>query len=351
MQPRAGGRRPAAVPRQGRLRRRRVGQRRRLDVLLRSLPLLPDRRREDQRRHRGARHDGRHALERRRSSRSSASGRTGCAPRGDGAGPSSSSPPCPTASPRGCCSRTGGSAATGTAIYMVVAVLFYFTCLTLFYVPYGALAAELTSDYDERTSLNTYRTLFSQVGALVGAAAPLALNNVLGDLLGSERAGWSAAAAILGAVSTLGIVWTWHATRGREHHTQPASVRLRDVLERLPQPLVPHAARRLRARLGAAQRHRRRLHLLRRLSHGVQRGLRQPRDADVVPRRRRVAAAGGLDEQALRQTRHLHRLRAHVGGDPVPLPAARPGRRRALLDRRSCSAAPAAWRSRSPAGR
>ena len=124
-----------------------------------------------------------------------------------------------------------GFGATGTTIYMLVAVLFYFTCLTLFYVPYGALAAELTPDYDERTSLNTYRTLFSQVGALVGAAAPLALNNVFGDLLGSERAGWSASAAVLGAMATLGIVWTWHTTKGREHHMEPASVRLRDVLD------------------------------------------------------------------------------------------------------------------------
>lgn len=123
-----------------------------------------------------------------------------------------------------------GLGATGTVAYMVVAVLFYFTCLALFYVPYGALAAELTSDYDERTSLNTFRTLFSQVGALVGAAAPLALNDVLGGLLGSERAGWSAAAAIMGVLSTLGILWTWRATRGREHHAQAAAVRLRDVL-------------------------------------------------------------------------------------------------------------------------
>ena len=117
--------------------------------------------------------------------------------------------------------------------YMVVAVLFYFTCLALFYVPYGALAAELTSGYDERTSLNTFRTLFAQVGALVGAAAPLALNDVLGDLLGGERAGWSAAAAIMGAVSTLGILWTWRATSGREQHFEAASVRLRDVFATL----------------------------------------------------------------------------------------------------------------------
>ena len=122
-----------------------------------------------------------------------------------------------------------GLGGAGTVAYMIAAVLFYFTCMALFYVPYGALAAELTSSYDERTSLNTYRTLFAQVGALVGAAAPLALNGVFEDLLGSERAGWSASAALMGVVSTLGILWTWRATRGREHHKHAAAVRLRDV--------------------------------------------------------------------------------------------------------------------------
>ena len=126
-----------------------------------------------------------------------------------------------------------GLGGAGTVAYMIVAVLFYFTCMALFYVPYGALAAELTSSYDERTSLNTYRTLFAQVGALVGAAAPLALNGVFEDLLGSERAGWSASAALMGVLSTLGILWTWRATRGREHHKHAAVVRLRDVFSTL----------------------------------------------------------------------------------------------------------------------
>jgi Na+/melibiose symporter-like transporter len=126
-----------------------------------------------------------------------------------------------------------GLGEAGTVAYMIVAVLFYFTCMAFFYVPYGALAAELTSSYDERTSLNTYRTLFAQIGALVGAAAPLALNGVFENMLGSERAGWSASAALMGALSTLGILWTWRATRGREHHKHPAVVRLRDVFSTL----------------------------------------------------------------------------------------------------------------------
>ena len=120
-----------------------------------------------------------------------------------------------------------GMGSTGTTLYLMVAVLFYFTCLALFYVPYGTLAAEMTPDYDERTSLNTYRTLFAQLGALVGAAAPLVLIGVLADVLGSERAGWSAAAAILGAVSTLGIVWTWRVSKGRELVTTTARVSVR----------------------------------------------------------------------------------------------------------------------------
>ena len=123
-----------------------------------------------------------------------------------------------------------GMGTTGTAVYMTVAVIFYFTCLALFYVPYGALAAEMTPDYDERTSLNTFRTLCAQLGALVGAAAPLLLSGALADVLGSERAGWSAAAAILGVVSSLGIVWTWRVSKGYELETAPRSMRLRDAL-------------------------------------------------------------------------------------------------------------------------
>jgi len=122
-----------------------------------------------------------------------------------------------------------GMGTAGTVAYMMVAVLFYFTCLALFYVPYGALAAEMTADYDERTSLNTFRTLFAQLGALVGAAAPLVLSGALADVLGSERAGWSASAAILGAVSVLGIVWTWRVSKGRELVTSSSSTSLRTM--------------------------------------------------------------------------------------------------------------------------
>ena len=116
---------------------------------------------------------------------------------------------------------------------MIAAVLFYFTCLTLFYVPYGALAAELTSSYDERTSLNTFRTLFAQVGALVGAAAPLALNGVLG------RPARQRARRLVGVGRDHGRALHARHPLDVARHARPrapqeaAAVRLRDVFDTL----------------------------------------------------------------------------------------------------------------------
>jgi Na+/melibiose symporter-like transporter len=101
----------------------------------------------------------------------------------------------------------------------------YFTIFTLEDVPYTALAAEMTQSYDERTSLVTYRTGWSQIVTIVGAAAPLALAHALAGPLGSERAGWSAAGAIFGVCCILPILLTWRMTRGYELFPQKSDTR------------------------------------------------------------------------------------------------------------------------------
>ncbi|MEI6725692.1 MAG: MFS transporter, partial [Actinomycetes bacterium] len=62
-----------------------------------------------------------------------------------------------------------------TFVYFLVVTLLYFSVFTLEDVPYTALAAEMTQDYDERTSLVTYRTGWSQLVTIIGAAVPLSL--------------------------------------------------------------------------------------------------------------------------------------------------------------------------------
>jgi GPH family glycoside/pentoside/hexuronide:cation symporter len=61
------------------------------------------------------------------------------------------------------------------AVYYAVAYIFYEASATLIYMPYFALTPELTSDYDERTALTTYRMFFSILGSLLAFTIPLAI--------------------------------------------------------------------------------------------------------------------------------------------------------------------------------
>ena len=61
------------------------------------------------------------------------------------------------------------------AIYYGFAFVLYDTMATILYMPYFALTPELTQDYDERTSLTTYRMVFSTIGAMVAYVVPLAI--------------------------------------------------------------------------------------------------------------------------------------------------------------------------------
>ena len=54
------------------------------------------------------------------------------------------------------------------AVYYAVAYVLFDSAATFVYMPFYALTPELTSNYDERTALTTYRMFFSIVGSLVG---------------------------------------------------------------------------------------------------------------------------------------------------------------------------------------
>ena len=56
----------------------------------------------------------------------------------------------------------------GTALYMAAALAAYYLSYSMFYVPYIAMPAEMTDDYDERTSIMSFRTAFSGVAGLIG---------------------------------------------------------------------------------------------------------------------------------------------------------------------------------------
>lgn len=69
-------------------------------------------------------------------------------------------------------SYPGAGTDTLNAIYFTAAYMLFMTTLTLYYVPYLSLVAELTDDYNERTSVNNYRIVIQLLMGLVAAVIP-----------------------------------------------------------------------------------------------------------------------------------------------------------------------------------
>jgi GPH family glycoside/pentoside/hexuronide:cation symporter len=64
-------------------------------------------------------------------------------------------------------------------VYYALAYLLFDTTATFLYMPYFALTPELTDNYDERTSLTTYRMFFSILGSLVAFTVPIMIIGAL----------------------------------------------------------------------------------------------------------------------------------------------------------------------------
>ena len=62
---------------------------------------------------------------------------------------------------------------TGLVIYYSLAYIIYEALATFVYMPYFALTPELTSDYDERTKLTSFRMMFNITGSLTAYILPL----------------------------------------------------------------------------------------------------------------------------------------------------------------------------------
>jgi len=98
----------------------------------------------------------------------------------------------------------------GKAFFAVLATfLLYDTFYTMTNVPYGALTAELTFDYDERASLTAIRMIFSLVGYILGAGITTMLAQLIQDLLGvTPQSAWSLLGLFFGVVILITLLIT-----------------------------------------------------------------------------------------------------------------------------------------------
>ena len=113
------------------------------------------------------------------------------------------------------------------AAYYAGAYFMYDLCATLVYMPYFALTPELTLDYDERTSLTSYRMFFSIAGSLIAFTLPLMM---------VRKFTYENASRVLlmgltfGLVSAVGMLITFAGTKERPEYQEQTQPNLLDSL-------------------------------------------------------------------------------------------------------------------------
>ena len=144
------------------------------------------------------------------------------------------------------------SADNATAIYELVVLLVYFTGFTLFYVPFMAMPAEMTDDYNERTSIMSFRVGYSfAAGIIIAAGMPALISR-----LGGDREAYEVAAVIAGILITVSMLMTVMFTRrarGLEHiHKERYTVKEYFTSILRNRPFLSLAALKFMVLLGAA---------------------------------------------------------------------------------------------------
>lgn len=113
------------------------------------------------------------------------------------------------------------------AAYYAAAYFFFDLMVTIVTMPYFALTPELTQDYDERTSLTTYRMAFSLIGGLVAFVVPLAM---IGETIPENAHRALMMGAIFAVAASVPILFTFLGTREREEYMVQNPPSLRDSL-------------------------------------------------------------------------------------------------------------------------
>ncbi len=115
----------------------------------------------------------------------------------------------------------------GMAVYYALIFIVFDTAFTIVHVGYNSLTPELTTDYDERSSLNGYRMMFSISGTL-GA---IILATVLGWTIDDPRVLFTVIGVSLGVISIFPPLIVFAITREKAAEDLPDPLPLRESLK------------------------------------------------------------------------------------------------------------------------
>lgn len=101
-----------------------------------------------------------------------------------------------------------GLPAGAKTLYYAVMVMLFWTSYTGFFVPYLALGVEYTSDYDDRTVLRLFASIFNMIGSIICMVCPTLLVEVFTAHGLTLSLAWTVTAAIMGIIAAASIIVT-----------------------------------------------------------------------------------------------------------------------------------------------
>jgi GPH family glycoside/pentoside/hexuronide:cation symporter len=120
---------------------------------------------------------------------------------------------------------------TALLIYVTLSFMLADTLQTLVGVPFLSLTPELTPDYDERTTLTSFRSFFQLMGALaVVVIAPVIVDIVLASG-GSQQQGFMLVGAIFGGIGAIPLLLIGLVVRETSTPEQTESIPFRRTLQ------------------------------------------------------------------------------------------------------------------------
>jgi len=115
----------------------------------------------------------------------------------------------------------------GLLIYFSAIYFIHEAATTFGFIPYVALTPTLTSNYDDRTSLTSYRMVFSMIGSLIATIVPLA---IIGTIDHTKQGIILYVMIAMGAISALPLFGTFFGVREKIQVT-PERPKLLDSLK------------------------------------------------------------------------------------------------------------------------
>lgn len=101
-------------------------------------------------------------------------------------------------------------------VYYGCLVVLFWTCYSGFFIPYMALGADYTSDYEDRAMLRLVASAFNMVGTMFSMVMPTLIVDVFQNFGMTPSEAWSSTGLLIGVIAGISIIVTVVASKEKD---------------------------------------------------------------------------------------------------------------------------------------